>query len=348
MKPMDSCRLVIVLGSLVMLAAAADAQTIGTTVLTFDVAGAGTLLPQGYGDFVAAPTQGVYSYGGTAPFTPDVSVQYSPPFGADFYLWGLGYGDLTNVIWGAAGAPTASITLSANNGAGVHLIGFDLAGWNASGTISVPAVNVKDGAGATLYTATNVVVPGIPSAHLHLGFSPPLAGLTIVIELVLPPSGMNLLAVDNVTFGEFSATGIGQSNSQQAALRVNGIGSTGLNGPFASQVAVGGVLALSWNGPAGAPLLLVSGPPNPANLIIPCAGIVDVGTPPFFGDLSVIFDGMQPTLPGSLFRLTPAGTAQQAFTVPAPMTLSLQGAIFQPPGSPCPVVLTAAFTVTVL
>ena len=336
------------LGATFVLAAAAAAQTIGTTVLTFDVAGGGAILPQDYGDSVAAPTQGAYSYGGTAPFTPDVSVQYLPPAGADFYLWGIGYGDLSNAIWSSAGSPTASITLAAANGAGVHLIGFDLAGWNGSGAISVPAINVKDGVGATLYTAANVLVPGAPGAHLHVGFSPPLAGLTIVIELVLPPSGMNFLAIDNVAFGEFSASGIGQANRPQAAMRINGIGSAGLKGPFAPQIAIGGTLALSWDGPPGAPLFLVSAPPNPANLGIPCTGIVDIGTPPFYADLFVIFDGTQATLPDSLFRLTAAGTAQQAFTLPGPMTVSLQGAVFQPAGSPCPIVLTAAFTVTVL
>lgn len=111
-----------------LLGASLAAQTtIGTTTLTFDVSG-GPNLPQTYGDFVTSQTQGSFSYGGTPPFTPDISVQYVGGVLPDFYLWASAYGDLTNVIYGT-GTGTESITLTAQNGAGVQLFGFDLASY---------------------------------------------------------------------------------------------------------------------------------------------------------------------------------------------------------------------------
>jgi hypothetical protein len=321
------------------------AQT-GTTILTFDIVGTSSVVPQDYGDFVTAASQANYSYGGTAPYTPDVSVSYAATTG-QFYVWPTGYGDLVNATFSGSGLPTATITLAATNGAGVSLTGFDLGGWTGVTPQTVPAVNVRDGAGALVFQQTNVIVPNAPSSHLHVGFSPPLQGLTLTIELVVPPSGLNFVAIDNVTFGEFSPNGVGQANSPQAALRINGVGTTGLQGPFAVAAQMGGTLSFSWNGPPGAALLLFGGPLNPHNQVIPCVGIVDVATPPFYPNLVIYVDGNQPSFPDSLFHLTPAGTATQSFSLPAPASLTFQGAVFQAAGSPCPLVLTAAFGVTI-
>jgi hypothetical protein len=140
---------------------------------------------------------------------------------------------------------------------------------------------------------------------------------------------------------------IGASNSMAAALYVNGAGAAPLSGPFAVNLAGGGLLTLTWGGPAGQPFILLAGTSNPANTSVPGLGILDIGAPPTFGDITIVFDGTQGT--GTYFyTLGAGGTATQTYTLPptlpAGAILSIQGLVLQPVGAtPFGVLLTAAF-----
>ena len=145
-----------------------------------------------------------------------------------------------------------------------------------------------------------------------------------------------------------SCVGAGQGNSGAARLHVNCSGWGLCTGPFSASVASsGGSLTLSWFGPANAPFLLFAGPQNVANQNLGCIGTVDVGTPPLYQDLFLLMDGTQ----NPAFSLGPNGTATQTFTLPilppATQLGNIQGAILQPTGAPCFVVLTAAFFISV-
>jgi hypothetical protein len=346
MPRLDFRRLLPALTTGLVLATSLPAQTtLGRTVLTFDMTGTSGILPQNYGDNVTGPAQGTYSYGGVPTYTPDITVQYfAGSVSSQFNLFASGYGDLVNVIYGPAGGANVTVTLSAQSGAAVQLFGFDVGSWgNVPRT--VPTINVRDGAGTLLFSDVNALVP---SGHLHEGFSPPLAGLTLVIEFVCDASGFYFLALDNVEFGEFAPGGLGQADSPQAGLRVNGVGSAGLHGPFAETIPLGGTLSLDWNGPPGSPLILAGGPSHPASISIPCVGTLDIGTPPLFPDILIFFDGTQTGFPDFLFRLNTSGTAHQSFSVAQPATVSLQGAVVQPAGSACTLMLTAAFNITIM
>ena len=74
-------------------------------------------------------------------------------------------------------------------------------------------------------------------------------------------------------------------------------------------------------------------------------GSLDLGAP-----LASVINGF--SYPGALFfALDASGNAQQTFTLPplpAGQLIGLQGAIGQPTGAPCPLVLTAAFGISIL
>jgi hypothetical protein len=147
----------------------------------------------------------------------------------------------------------------------------------------------------------------------------------------------------------YCASGTGQPNSAAARLQINGAGAGVTPGPFAVSVAGGTNLTMSWNGPANMPFALVTGYLNANNFNFGCVGVVDIGTPPFFADIDVFFDGA--SYPGSLFYvMSNSGAAVQVFSVPQTaqgLSIAVQGIVFQPSGSGCPVVLTAAFNVSV-
>jgi hypothetical protein len=139
----------------------------------------------------------------------------------------------------------------------------------------------------------------------------------------------------------------GQANSALARLEINGAGAGTVPGPFPVSVPGGTSLTFSWAGPVNMPYALALGPLNVNNANLGCVGLVDIGTPPFYGDLFFFMDGL--ALPGSLlYVLSASGTSSQVFTVPqaaAGLSFTCQGVVFQPFG--CPVVLTSAFTVSV-
>ena len=142
----------------------------------------------------------------------------------------------------------------------------------------------------------------------------------------------------------------GQPNSAEARLQVNGAGAGNCNGPFNAFVTSGGTLTIEWSGPSNQAITLLAGPLNANNSSFPCVGSLDIGTPPAFADVLVLFDGTLPILPHLLFRLDGNGQAMQTFSVPFPPGPlgDLQGLIFQAPGASCPVVLTAAFSIAII
>lgn len=143
--------------------------------------------------------------------------------------------------------------------------------------------------------------------------------------------------------------GTGQANSAEARLEINRQGASGA-GPFDVQLFAGGTLEIDWSGPALFPVALMAGPTNGGALPLPCFGSIDVGTPPFFSDLVVLFDGT--LFPQSLFfTLDAAGHLSQTTSLPASasgVNIGFQGFVFQPAGSPCGLVFTAAFDLSIL
>ncbi|MEO6596535.1 MAG: hypothetical protein ABIP94_17425 [Planctomycetota bacterium] len=147
---------------------------------------------------------------------------------------------------------------------------------------------------------------------------------------------------DYVSIGQ-APPGIGQANSQQAALFLNRSNTThtgqmGLKGPFNSTTPGGSTITLEWNGPPNMPFYLFAGGQFPTFANFGCGGLVDLLFP-----VTLIFDPFAPFI-GSLFFLDNCGYSKQTFVVPplppsAPL-MNIQGLIFQPSG--CPFVITAA------
>lgn len=176
-------------------------------------------------------------------------------------------------------------------------------------------------------------------------------GARTIAEIRITFTGVTASGNVGLAFDNFDASrvqpGIGQANSNRARLEINGVGAGTGNGPYPVDLQTTEGLSLQWNGPPGAPIMLLAGPLNPGGLRIPCAGSLDVGTPPGYGDLVVVFSGVR-TL---ILRLDGNGSASQTFslpTLPPGVLTSLQGLVLQPPASPCQAVLTAAFQIRVL
>lgn len=142
--------------------------------------------------------------------------------------------------------------------------------------------------------------------------------------------------------------GTGQANGPDARLEVDGVGQGNGNGPHQVVVGANTSMTLHWEGPPNAPFILAAGPPNPANTVLACPGTIDIGTPPLYGDVTILLDGTTP--PGNaLWRLDVNGVADQTISlpnVPPGPLMAVQGFVFQPSG--CPVIATAAFYISVL
>lgn len=146
--------------------------------------------------------------------------------------------------------------------------------------------------------------------------------------------------------------GGGQGNSATARLEINGYGVGAQQGPFVIFVAPLAPLNFAWSGAPLMPLILAAGPLNIGGLVIPGFGSVDIGTPPSFGDISIIFDGANASS-GFLFTTDPGGNAYHTFVIPAgtiPGTqIAIQGVVQQPQGTTTfGNLVTAAFRIDVL
>lgn len=154
-----------------------------------------------------------------------------------------------------------------------------------------------------------------------------------------------LVEVPNPALPYSPPAGPGQANSAGATLLLDFEGCSGV-GPFTANYNGGSTITFRWSGPAYQPYILFAGPPNPTSAFAGCAGWVDIGTPPFFGDVIPVF----PAILQPFFILDDNGYATQGFsTSPStgPFSITVQGVVIQPPASTCPVKLTAAFTINV-
>lgn len=133
--------------------------------------------------------------------------------------------------------------------------------------------------------------------------------------------------------------GIGQPNGPRASLEVAGAPAGPARGPFAVALAPGArAVTFDLRGPPGSLARLYAGAPNPGHGGGACRGFLDVGTPPDYADLRLLFEA----------SLDASGAARATLPLPdAPggFRLSVQGAVFPPDRRPCNVILTAAFDV---
>jgi len=131
--------------------------------------------------------------------------------------------------------------------------------------------------------------------------------------------------------------GTGQPNGPRAALEVAGAPVGEARGPFTIALAPGArAVTLDWRGPPGSLARLYAGSPNPGHGGSACRGFLDVGTPPDYADLRLLFEG---SLDGSGF----ARASLPLPDAPGGFRLSVQGALFPHDRRACNVVLTAAF-----
>ena len=301
---------------------------------------------------ILAPTFGTFFYSGTLPGYPNSGPGMNPLLPA--------FGEARFTLLGGTGGPG---TVPDSTGVLGIYPGFNIA----------LIVNVVSGA-VGLSTASGVLwttpAGGAWVPHTYRLDSSIVAGqtygrLSIDGAAVLGPALVAPIGADGWLFGDSAGSnaistsidwdyvsigqaspGIGQANSQQAALFLNRgntshLGQMGLQGPFQATTPGGSTITLEWNGPPNTPYYLFAGAPFPAFANFGCSGSVDLAFP-----LGVIFDPLAPFV-GSLFWLDNCGYAKQTFLVPpippsAPL-MNIQGLLFQPSG--CAFVITAAYYV---
>ena len=185
------------------------------SVLWFDITPALTPndpIDQAYGDRITAAVMGPFSYGTMGGFTPNVEVSYGPtgPGLFDYvYFWDQDFGDLVNVIAqfsALANYGILEIVLTADPGFYVSLASFDLAGWDRTDR-PINSVEVFDGLGNVLFSATGVLVEGdgVGAGHSSFSFGSGLAADSLRIRIdasnVPDPDGLNV-GIDNITFSQ--------------------------------------------------------------------------------------------------------------------------------------------------
>ena len=211
-------------------AIAISAVPASATVLTFDMGppdlvpnGVSMSLFSGYGDYVGAQPQGLFTYGSGGGLTPNVQVLY----GAGLHLGFSApldpahqFGDLTNVLYRDNTTPGPQqntqliITLLADPGFQVCLMSFDLAvllGEN----LPARAVIVKDGSNNVLYDDVMPTIYGtLPPTHTSFVFDgsdpvqhPTLCAqsLTIDVDLSAVVGTSNKVpnfGIDNIKFSQ--------------------------------------------------------------------------------------------------------------------------------------------------
>lgn len=137
----------------------------------------------------------------------------------------------------------------------------------------------------------------------------------------------------------------GQANSPAARLVIEDSSTSDFPGPWIAQIGLsidflnayspsGGPLNFVWSGPPNASVVLVAGSLNVGAAVIPGLGSIDIGTPPTFGDVVILMDGVGTTM-GQPEQLNAAGNLTQSFavTVPPGTAFDFQGFVVQPIGS---------------
>ena len=192
---------------------------------------------------------------------------------------------------------------------------------------------LDDGVGQTFMDATPTGADGALGASMSAGADDPSWSFAFPAPIVY-----------------CGAIGGGQGNTPEATLLVNGLGVGSAPGPFVVGVGAGSPSVLSWRGIPGAPIVLIVGPFS-GGFPIPGVGSLDVGTPPTFSDMIVLFNGF--TLPGNLiFLLDPSGAFDLTVTAPSfpsGTTIGYIQGVVGLPGFPSPALRpTAAFRVDIL
>jgi hypothetical protein len=187
------------------------------TVLTFDQCGTAPNsaiqsvcnsgdLNTAYGNRVASGSQngGLFQYGNNGEgFTPNVTTSW----GRGLKGWSTEYSNLTNVIWATGDVGQIALTLNADPGYQVSLLGLDLGAYRAS--LGPVTVQVTDQSSSVLYnqtfasindtTATSITFAGVQSG---VGGS-----LNLIIDLsALGFGGANFdresIGADNISFSQ--------------------------------------------------------------------------------------------------------------------------------------------------
>lgn len=180
-----------------------------STILTFDAGlGNGGGIPQSYGDNVANPVEGGFSYGTSAsgPFTPNVETSY----GGGLAFWNSSYGDLSNVVYSGG---LIDITFTADPSYLVALHGFDLAGWPDT-DYQINSVRVLNEDGEVLFESLNAKVEGdlVGARRSTFDFGTGLIAEEVRIQINTSNLGGSAdnIGIDNI---EFSQIGAGAANS---------------------------------------------------------------------------------------------------------------------------------------
>jgi hypothetical protein len=188
------------------------------TELTFDgsafpnePAGNGDILEgiavnDGYGDNVTSTSMfgGLFQYGSSQGFTPNIVVNYDTDPNAIPLTWRYDFGDLTRVIYVNPTTGIMTIRFTADPGYNVRLHSFDLGGWNQSdyviNGISVTDVSNND----ALYGAVNVNVLGAGPTHTDIDFNSPFQGqiLDLTINASNLGSSADNIGIDNIVFSQ--------------------------------------------------------------------------------------------------------------------------------------------------
>jgi len=182
-------------------------------VLTFNLAGIADFqdVDQGYGDRVTGSVMGNFSYGGTDPFTPNVTVSYGAN---DPALWTTGYGTLTNVLFeDTDNTGVLTVTLTADPGFRVNLHDFKLAAYTTafSSDPSISRIEVTDSAGNAVFVSENQTVSRTSSSSLQ--FEPPLSGSSLTIRVDARNLGElnDDIAIDDIRFSQTTGSpGVGE------------------------------------------------------------------------------------------------------------------------------------------
>lgn len=153
--------------------------------------------------------------------------------------------------------------------------------------------------------------------------------------------------IDNVRLRKIN--GSGQANSAVASLKINGVGPLNVAGPWAEGIVSGGAVVFEFRSAVTyAPFLLLASPTTAYHTPLAGLGTLDIGTPPGFFDIAVIWDGFQS--PGALFFVTgPAGVWTAAIPmngIPPGFAVNLQGLVYSPTAA-ASFTLTAAHTLYV-
>jgi hypothetical protein len=190
-------------------------------------------LPQGYGNRITSVIQDGFKYSLDGGATPNVVTKYGAPNGmVNLFTWAEDYGDLHHVVFAQEPIPF-ELRLVADPGFLVTLNSFDMAGWPHLDFPSIASVSVRDGAGNSLFSQSDVFIHGAASGpqHTHFAFSGVTASeLRITFDSTTNGHGTVLdsddVGIDNINFSQSAASAV----PEPASLTLLGLGVLALSG----------------------------------------------------------------------------------------------------------------------